>query len=163
MRGHEEYKYRFWRGESVCDEGEWHDKRIYFHIHLPKYLSNFAATLEGFFSSCSQTRTTFHPSFPNSRETYLSLFIFPSSFLFQNSRLFFGMFECLGQPCQKHPSTKSAIFYFGKTKSGFPSKGWFRRQPDIWKTRKIPIINNSVSLFPFPGIRDITSERFSFA
>ena len=47
-----------------------------------KYFISFATILSGYFDSCSHTRTTFQPSFCNSRLTNLSLILFPSQFLF---------------------------------------------------------------------------------
>ena len=47
--------------------------------------TNLSATFSGYFNSCSHTRTTFHPAFFNSRETNLSLSLFPCNFFAQNS------------------------------------------------------------------------------
>jgi hypothetical protein len=44
--------------------------------------------------------------------------LFPASFFFQNARLFAGLVACLGQPCQKQPSTNSASRTCLNTKSG---------------------------------------------
>jgi hypothetical protein len=48
-----------------------------------------------------------------------------------------------------------------KTKSGFPNTFCFRRHPVILLNRKILASTNSVSWFPCPRIRDITSDRLA--
>ena len=48
------------------------------------------------------------------------------SFFIQNARLFAGMLECFGQPCQKQPSTKMARRCWRKTKSGTTEKNFQR-------------------------------------
>jgi len=40
-------------------------------------------------------------------------------FFRQNAALPRGLMKCLGHPCQKHPSTNTASFNLGNTKSGF--------------------------------------------
>lgn len=78
----------------------------------------------------------------------------------QKERLVLGIWPHLIQPCQKHPSTKTANFECGKKKSGLPgrSAGW-RRQ---WR---IPLRTNairkqsSVVLLLLPRIDDIIRER----
>jgi len=95
------------------------------------------------------------------RLTSLSRRSFASSLRFQNERLFSGMFECFGQRCQKHPSTKTASLSLGKTKSGLPNTGAWRRHPVMPWRRKSRIKATSVSLFPRPRMRDITCDRLA--
>lgn len=76
-----------------------------------------------FAKSCSQTRTTRQPACRRVSFTTPSRVLFAVSFFFQNARLFAGMFECLGQACQKQPSTKTAMQGIAKTKSGLPNTG----------------------------------------
>ena len=45
----------------------------------------------------------------------------------QNFLFVFGRMLCLGQPCQKHPSTNTATLAAGNTMSGFPGKAFFKR------------------------------------
>ena len=61
---------------------------------------------------------TRQPSFRNSRFTRRSRALFAANFRFQNARLPAGMLQCLGQPCQKQPSTKIASRFRLKRKSG---------------------------------------------
>ena len=60
---------------------------------------------------------TLQPARRNARVTRASRRLFPASLRCQNARLFFGCVACLGQPCQKQPSTKSAMRDLGKIKS----------------------------------------------
>jgi len=115
----------------------------------------------GFFaSSCSQIRTTRHFFRRSSRFTNRSRALLAESFFFQNARLLTGILECLGQPCQKQPSTNTATRKTGKTKSGLPKMDRLRRQPVTRCNRRMWSNANSVSLLPRPRMRDITSERF---
>jgi hypothetical protein len=95
--------------------------------------------------------------------------LFAASFRRQNARLFFGRVACLGHPCQKHPSTKTAVRDLRKTKSGRTAN---LRLPDfrITQCRRQPVIAclrsnfasaTSVSLLPRLRIRAITSDRFA--
>ena len=120
------------------------------------------ATFEGERKSHSQIRVTRQPAFLRVRVASLSRATFRVSFAAQKSALFFGSLEWpgFGHRCQKQPSTKTASRCFGKTKSGFPKSGHRRRQPVILDSRKISINRSSVSLFPLPRMRDITSLRF---
>ncbi len=54
-----------------------------------------------------------------------SLRRFASIFCRQNSAFCFGHEACSGQPCQKHPSTKTAILSPGKATSA-TRRGFFR-------------------------------------
>ena len=106
---------RAWHPSNLSrSHGKWDD------VYL-KHLLNFEATWAELASSCSHTRMTVHPIFRNSLFTNLSLFLFAWSFFFQNDRLFLGMLECFGHPCQKQPSTNKAILCFRNTKSGLPN------------------------------------------
>src|SRR6266571_3278373 len=69
----------------------------------------------------SQTRSTRHPCARRARTTRRSRRLFPCSLALQKSLLFTGRFECCGQQCQKHPSTKIASLSLRKTKSGLPN------------------------------------------
>jgi hypothetical protein len=60
------------------------------------------------FNSCCQILTTLHPCFLKVRFTRRSRLIFRASFCFQNSAFATGLVRCLGQLCQKQPSTKRA-------------------------------------------------------
>ncbi len=134
-------------------------------------------------SSCSHTRNTRHPARRSVRVTSASRVLFADNLRRQNARLLAGMFECSGQPCQKQPSTKIAARCFGKTKSGLTRKVGRRccaalifgprgnaALPRISECLLHPLMPcsrsnftnaSSVSLFPRPRIRDITSERFA--
>jgi len=95
------------------------------------------------------------------RDTSRSRSLFAASLRRQNAALVLGLVACLGQPCQKQPSTKTASLIAGKIKSGLPNTGLFRRQPVI-----LFRLNNfasaiSVASFPRERMRDITSDRFA--
>jgi len=120
-------------------------------------------------NSCCQMRTTFHPFFRRSRFCFRSRFLFPSIFASHHSRRVAGIFARVGCPCQKSPSTNTAIFHAVKTKSGRtkneePRNRNFllRLHPVIPWPRKTRIIANSVALFPVERISDITSDRLDF-
>ena len=110
-------------------------------------------------SSCSQIRITRHPLLRSVRVTSRSRALLVAIFFRQNAALPRGLMKCLGHPCQKHPSTNTASFRFGNTKSGFPNTGQCLRQPVIPFARKIAISRSSVSLLPAPRMRAITSDR----
>jgi len=112
-------------------------------IRLTQNLLRFAR-------SCSQIRITLHLFFCKVRFTRRSLALFAINFRSQKLRLFAGVLECLGQPCQKQPSTKMATRARQKMKSGLPNMGWWRRQPVIWCRRNNFINASSVSLLPCP-------------
>lgn len=73
-----------------------------------------AAALE---FSCSHTRITVHPSSANVWLTAASRAAFRPIFTDQYSAFVLGMMKCSGQPCQKQPSTNTAIFALVNTKS----------------------------------------------
>jgi len=89
----------------------------------------------------------------------------------QNSALPLGCVPCLGQPCQKQPSTKIASLSLGKTKSGLTLTIFnfaflifncsCLRHPVILCRRNNFASATSVALFPRERMRDITSERFT--
>lgn len=131
----------------------------------------------------SHTRNTRQPARRNVRFTRASRRWFPVSFFCQNARLFFGCVACLGQPCQKQPSTKITVRDLRKTKSGrtrkvgrccraapiigprgnaaLPRISTCLRQPEIRCARNSRISASSVSRLPRPRMRDITSDRFA--
>jgi hypothetical protein len=82
-----------------------------------------------FLKSCSQILTTRHPCARSARFTFRSLARFPFNFLCHKPRFCRGCVPCFGQPCQKHPSTKTATRCLRNVKSGFPNKAILRRQP----------------------------------
>ena len=120
--------------------------------------SNRASSLRR--SSCSQILTTFQPRARSARLTRRSRALLPAVLSRQNLALVLGRVACRGQPCQKQPSTNTAVLSFGKTKSGLPGRLEPRRQPVMPFARKTWISRSSVSLLPEPRMRDITSERF---
>ena len=71
-------------------------------------------------TSCSQRRSTLHPSFLSDPFTRLSRSRFRRILAVQKDVLVFGVVPCRGQPCQKHPSTKMASRDRGKARSGLP-------------------------------------------
>lgn len=81
------------------------------------------------------------------------------NFCCQKSRLAIGIDPWCGQPCQKQPSTNTATFSFGNTKSGFPKARDLLRHPVIPLVRNIVIRRSSVALLPAPFTRDMISER----
>jgi hypothetical protein len=72
-----------------------------------------------FFNAHSQMRITRQPARRKTRFTSRSRTLFADNFHRQNARLFFGLVACLGQPCQKQPSTNTASRACRKTKSTF--------------------------------------------
>lgn len=74
-------------------------------------------------SSCSHTRTANQPADAKRSSVSRSRRRLPSIFFRQNSALFLGHVACVGHPCQKQPSTKTA------TLDGPNSKSASRRTP----------------------------------
>ena len=68
-------------------------------------------------ASCSQTLTTFQPAVLRSRSVSRSRSTVRVSFWTHHSLLAFGSEPCLGQRCQKQPSTKTATCDFVNTMS----------------------------------------------
>ncbi len=114
---------------------------------------------EGFLSSHSFTLTTVHPARFSWAETRLSRRRFFATFSFQNAALCCGS-TLHRQPCQKHPSTKTASIDFLKTKSGLPgSLRSFIFQPEIPQHTKCALSRFSV-VFPCRDpINDMIRER----
>ena len=79
-------------------------------------------TADRFARSHSQIRNTCQPARRNVRVTTRSRALLADNFRRQNARLFAGLVACLGQPCQKQPSTKTASLNLEKTKSGLALK-----------------------------------------
>ena len=71
-------------------------------------------------SSCSHTRNTSHPSAPRDSSLRASLALFCPSLRAHHSALAFGDAPCISHPCQKHPSTKTAILARVNAMSGRP-------------------------------------------
>ncbi len=113
-------------------------------------------------SSCSQIRSTRHPAALSVRPTSLSRLLLALSLSFQNSALFAGRRPWMGQPCQKQPSTNTAVRLCRNTKSGRPNTGRFLRQPVMPSARKTEARAHSVSRLPLERIVDITSDRLAF-
>jgi len=105
---------------------------------------------------------THHPRLRKMRLHSESRLLFLKSFFVQYSTLLLGLLPCLGHPCQKHPSTKIAIFNLGNAKSGRPGSGRCRRQPDIPARRNAPAKANSVLRLRRDRIAAITFDRFCF-
>ena len=68
----------------------------------------------------SQIRTTEYPRALNARETTIPLLLFRKIFVRQYDRFVFGIWPQFGQPCQKHPSTKTATLLEECNRSGLP-------------------------------------------
>ena len=113
------------------------------------------------FISCSFILITFHPCRRNTLVTLLSLAIFVSIFFFQKLLWVFDNLLHL-QPCQKHPSTKTATFLSSKTKSGFPAKSFaFILHPEIFADAKPARNRLSVERVFLLWIAAMICERFS--
>jgi hypothetical protein len=69
--------------------------------------------------------------------------MFSSSLAFHHSALLFGRVLWMGHPCQKHPSTKTAIFWPRKIISAylfssFNGATWTRKRiPSLWRAERI--------------------------
>lgn len=81
--------------------------------------------------SCSHTRTGSHPAARNLSSVSRSRRRLPSIFSFQNAAFALGQVAWMGHPCQKHPSTYTAIRRRENTTSAR------RRRPGrgLWSTR----------------------------
>lgn len=114
--------------------------------------------------SCSQIRTTSHPAANNRSSVSLSRRRLVSILLRQNSALCFGQVPCSGQPCQKHPSTKTATFARVKTMStrrrGRCDTTWSTRyrKPIAWRRRRSRI-SADVSRWPVCDIRRLAASE----
>ena len=110
----------------------------------------------------SQTRRTLQPSFRSLRLTRRSRRRFDTILALQKPVLLFDGRSQLGQPCQKHPSTKTTTLAFENTKSGLPQRAIPRRQPVRCHFLNSLIRQVSVVRFPRDRIRDILYERWAF-
>jgi len=115
-------------------------------------------TRQGARRSCSQIRTTVQPCFRSCLPTARSRATFRVIFATQKSLFWVGIPRCFVHPCQKHPSTKIAIFSALNTKSGRPRIFCFLRHPFIPCTRKRPSSRNSVVAFPCERTRLIIAD-----
>jgi hypothetical protein len=108
-------------------------------------------------------RTTSQPWDRSSLVTFRSRCFVLSSLVSHHPVRVAGILQWLGRghECQKHPSTNTAIFCKGKTKSGFPKTFQFRRQPEMPCCLNSVASRSSVDRFLEPRIFDITSDRFS--
>lgn len=112
------------------------------------------------FTAHSQYRMTVNPADLSSRFTRRSLILLRANLALQYLMLVLGKCPHLGQPCQKHPSTKRAIFAAGKTKSGHPGKPDRRmRQPRIPSWERWARILRSVVAFCVDFIARIFALR----
>jgi hypothetical protein len=111
--------------------------------------------------SCSQIRITFHPNRLRVFVTRRSRATFLSNLVRQNSALVTGLVLCLGHPCQKQPSAKTAKRLERNTKSGRPGRRTFLRHPLIECSRKSCASLCSVDALRDPRTRDITSLRLA--
>src|SRR6266404_2516834 len=88
-------------------------------------LSSAFWSLSGLLTSHSQSTAVFHPSASRVVRFRVSRWRLLSSFDLQNSTLVCGLRRPRSQrahPCQKHPCTRIANWYLGKTISGLPGK-----------------------------------------
>src|SRR5467141_140748 len=79
-------------------------------------------------------------------------------FSVQNLSLVLGGRKCVGHPCQKHPSTKTAMCFEALAMSGVPgiALAWHLYRPPFRQTADLS--SNSGRVF-FPRILDIVLER----
>lgn len=77
--------------------------------------------------SCSHTRIAFQPRPRSALSTSPSRSRLRKIFCRQNVRLLFGIVPCCGQPCQKQPSTNTAILPSAIAISGVPGSLIFAR------------------------------------
>ena len=77
--------------------------------------------------SCSHKRITRHPDVESCQSTSASRCLVRLSFLAQKSALLSGTTPCSGQPCQKHPSTKTVSLARRKVRSGRPGSAVLSR------------------------------------
>jgi hypothetical protein len=113
-----------------------------------------------FDSSHSHATFTRHPSFPSSLRTLRSRTMFLSNFSSQNFTLVLGVDAILHPTCrcQKHPWTKIATPWRGRTMSGLPESP---APPSRYrKPRRCSSFLSAISgLVSLEGMRDIRSER----
>lgn len=117
------------------------------------------AVTNGF--SCSQTLTTFQPIFDKREFVSRSRFLLASIFLCHQSAFLFGQVPCLGQPCQKHPSTKTATFALANAIStervvpGTRQECVLKRSPRRW-SRERRVLSPALSLPEVAAILRLT-------
>lgn len=88
-----------------------------FRIYVRPLISMITFSAAVAMSSCSQNRITVHPASRSTRFVSRSRSLLRRIFSDQNSLFVFGVVPCIGQPCQKQPSTKIAICFRVKTMS----------------------------------------------
>lgn len=69
------------------------------------------------FTACSQIRITAHPAALNCTSVSWSRARVRAILARHQALLWVGHVQCAGHPCQKHPSTKTAIFSLRRTMS----------------------------------------------
>ena len=143
---------------------------IYFVYILQIYFLFLSITLfiqlrvfsNSFFTSCSQNLKTVH----HSDSSILVFSISLSLFLFilgpQYSILVLGILKQVGQPCQKHPSMKIAIFFPTNTISGLIQWILWCSLYHLIHAANNAFLSNSSTLVFFHLIFDIISLLFSF-
>jgi hypothetical protein len=76
--------------------------------------------------ACSQNRSTTHPAASNLAFKRTSRARLRRIFMSQKRGFVWGTWKCVGHPCQKQPSTKTATLAAANTMSGrAPSMGVF--------------------------------------
>lgn len=129
-------------------------------------LTNLFSTVKLFLAmECSQILKIDQPSLLSFLFIRLSLRMFAATFLRQKAALDLGFRFLLHilHPCQKHPSTNTASFIFGKMKSGFPGiVATLARHPVSLSFLSMLRTASSVERVPRPFIAAITADRFFF-
>ena len=147
-----------------CAEAQWSFKEDEVAIIL---VTRRTQALRSRSTLCSHIRITRQPRQRKSRPTFRSRALLASSFASQKERLEDGFLPCNGHPCQKHPSTNTAILSTGNTKSGLtdePDPREIRlclRHPRTCSRLNAPAIACSVDRLPRERTADMTCERFS--
>src|SRR5438046_4056758 len=152
-------------------------RRLREHVHSPvrchglgrAFLSSNAAPISftqpsrSASSRCSQNRRTAQPSEMSVVLTLVSRALLRVIFSSQKARLATGGFPPqVGQPCQKHPSTNTAILGLTNAKSGEPKIERFRTlYPRKPAPARAPRIRRSVVLFSEPRMAAMTLDRVS--
>jgi hypothetical protein len=111
----------------------------------------------------SHTRMTIQPWRRRVLATFLSRRQFSAILASQNVWLLLGARRHRGQPCQKHPSTKSATRILGQQKSGVPRIGYCRRHPisPRWRSKRASL--TSVERLPLDRTAAIILERVALS
>lgn len=134
-------------GRSVGGSGGVADQtnRAFQHVYMTSHArrttdsTRSAANSAG---SCSQILTTVQPRSASRRSVSSSRARFASSFVRHHSLFDRGFVPCSGQPCQKHPSTKTATCTLVKAMSivrrRCPGSGKTTRyrRPRLWSSRR---------------------------